>query len=96
MLEVTEGVGDIHEVNSETLWNGVNTIYYLLVKNKQALEGQGWLIYSYPFPRRSLESNLIQILNGSTDVVAYILITIYKTIIIHLHEMRKVLNSYSH
>lgn len=96
MQEVTEGVSDIHEVNSETLWNGVSTIYYLLVKNKQALEGQGLLIYSYPFPRRSLESNLIQILNGSTGVVVYTLITSYKTIIITLHEIMKVLNGYSH
>lgn len=48
--ETTEGVDGIHEVNTGTLWSGASTIYYLLVKNQQAIEGQGWLIYSYPFP----------------------------------------------
>lgn len=77
----------------------MSTIYYLLVKNQQAIEGQGWLIYSYPFPRRPLNSNVMQILNGSTDVLVYVLvytlISIYKAIIINFHGIMKVRNGYT-
>lgn len=66
--EVTEGVDDTHEGNTETLWSGVSTICCLLVKNQQAVEGQGWLIYSYPFPRRPLSSKALKILNGSAHL----------------------------
>lgn len=93
---MTEGVNDIHQVNTETLWSGVSTIYYLLVKNQQAAEGQEWLIYSYPFPRRPLKSNVLQILNGSTDVLIYTLVSIYKAIITNFHGIMKVLNGYTH
>lgn len=94
--EVTEGVDDIHEVNTETLWSGVSNIYYLLVKNQQAVEGQGWLIYSCPFPRRTLNSNVFKILNSNTGVLIYTLISIYKAITIHFHGIMKVLNGYTH
>lgn len=93
--EVMEG-DDIHEVNTETLWSGVSTIYYLLVKNQQAIEGQGWLIYSYPFPRRTLNSNVLKILSSNTGVLIYTLISIYKAVTIHFHGIMKVLNSYTH
>lgn len=62
-----------------------------LLKINKLTEGQGWLIYPYPFPRRPLSSNVIQIINGSTVVLLYALV-IYKAIIINLCGIMKVLN----
>lgn len=85
-------VDDIHEVNTDTTWAGVIIICLLKINNLTV--GQGWLVYPYPFPKSPLSSNVIQIINGNTDVLLYTLV-IYKDIIINFRGIMKVQNGYT-
>lgn len=70
--------------------SGVSTIYYLLVKNQQAN------VNPCSFPRWPLKSYALQIWNGRTDLLVYILLSIYKAIVINFRGILKVMNCYTH